>query len=60
MELVFILHHNILDAHTFSPLISLLIVIGGLYGSIRLVRDLLHAAGRAKAAFPPRPPSSTD
>ena len=40
MELVFINHGNVFDIHYFSTLASVVIVVGGLYGALRLIFDL--------------------
>lgn len=46
MQIVFITHHNFLQLHALSPVVSWLIVIGGLYGAgrafVSLGRALRH------------------
>jgi hypothetical protein len=43
MELVYITHHSILNAHYIAPVISWGLVIGAVYGLCRGVHDVVKA-----------------
>jgi len=42
MELIVTYHHNLLHLQTLAPVLTWPIVIGGLYGGVRLVVDAVR------------------
>lgn len=42
MELVFIQHGNVFDVHYFATWLSIVILVGAIYGALRLLIDVLR------------------
>ncbi|MCW3048012.1 MAG: hypothetical protein JWO74_2296 [Solirubrobacterales bacterium] len=51
MHLVYMGNHGILDIHAFSTLVSVVILVGGMYGFMRMLYDIGRKFGGPRREF---------